>query len=99
MQPYNGKIFDTFQQQQLKQTIAEQHLKTAVSDHDYTPKGANVMCVYVCVLGAEGVDQLTVICTSLAEKSKWLSALKPLVKAMNATAVVKPHHLQVDFFC
>jgi len=45
--------------------------------------------------GGAGIDQLTVICTSLQEKSKWLSALKPHVKAMNASTAVKPQHLQV----
>lgn len=42
-----------------------------------------------------GIEQLTVICTSLQEKSKWLSALKPHVKAMNASTAVKPQNLQV----
>jgi len=47
--------------------------------------------------GVGDSDQLIVICTSLQEKSKWLTALKSHVKAMNASVVVKPQHLQVSF--
>jgi len=49
------------------------------------------------LLGGEGIEELTVVCASLSEKSKWLSALKLHVKTMNATATapVKPQHLQV----
>jgi len=47
------------------------------------------------VSGGLGIEELTVICTSVQEKSKWLSALKSHVKAMNASAIVKPQHLQV----
>ena len=51
------------------------------------------------VPGGEGIEELTVICTSLQEKSKWITALKPHVKAMLASAVVKPQHLQVELEC
>ena len=51
--------------------------------------------ILCAVSGGVGIDQLVVVCTSLQEKSKWLNALKPHVRAMNASVVVKPQHLQV----